>query len=460
MMVSLPFAQTSPSFSNQPIKSESTTSSLDGIKSAKTKNTSCTAKSTQLNPFEQVLKQSTTPPNKPENTKIKTATKPSQAKTPPSNATENKANTTETPLLTSASASSLPAKQSSTASATETLAFNAIVQSQITPVLATPTAEADLEPNQPIPEEPSLLLNPELLGLQTLQPETPKPFTLTDAPAPHAENQRSKTNNEPHSEASLSNENAPNQQENQQSTHSSQLESDETPLLARATTSASALPPDVQPVLQPVASIDASAEVSVKDVASIVEQVGGKLEAVLTHGAGNKQVNIVLQPEALGSVRVQLQQGANQSVSGKIIVQTPEAFTALTQQLDGLKSRLEGQGINLQKLDIVLAPAVDNIVLDSQQQLALLDVSTGSDAFTQQEGETQSGFNNNTQEEPEAFSMDKYRQSSGGESDAKEEGRKATHQERQEAYKAHMNELRGLRSYRSAMRGSNQSQYA
>ena len=211
-------------------------------------------------------------------------------------------------------------------------------------------------------------------------------------------------------------------------------------------------------MLQPVASIDASTEVSGKAVASIVEQVGGKLEGVLTNGAGNKQVNMVLQPEALGTVRVQLQQGTNQSVSGKIIVQTPEAFAALTQQLDGLKSRLEGQGITLQKLDIVLAPAVDNSVLDSQQQLALLDASTGSDAFTQQEGETQSGFNSNTREEPEAFSMDKYRQPSGGENGANEEGGKATQQERKEAYQAHMNELRGLRSYRSAMRGSNQSQ--
>ena len=422
MMVSLPFAQTSPSFSNQSIKSESTAISLDGIKSAKTKNTARTAKSTQLNPFEQVLKQSTTPHNKPENAEVKTATKPSQAETP---------------------------------------TFNAIVQSQLVPVLATPTTEADPEQNQPVAEEhPLSQEDSQLLSLQTLPPETTKPFTLTDSHAPHAENQRSKTNKEPHSEASLSNENTPNQQENQQSTHSSKSDSDETPLLARITTSESALPSGVQQVLQPVASIDASAEVSVKDVASVVEQVGGKLEAVLTNGAGNKQVNIVLQPEALGTVRVQLQQGANQSVSGKIIVQTPEAFTALTQQLDGLKSRLEGQGISLQKLDVVLAPAVDNIVLDSQQQLALLDVSSGSDAFTQQDGQPDSGFNNNTQEEPEAFSMDKYRQYSG-ENGAKDEGGKATQQERKEAYQAHMNELRGLRSYRSALRGSSSSsQYA
>lgn len=458
MMVSVPFAQASPSFINQSIKSESTANSLDGIKNAKTKNTSRTAKSTQLNSFEQVLKQSTTQPNKPENTKIKTATKPSQTETPPSNATENNANATETPLLTSASSASLQAKQPSTPSATEILAFNAIVQSQLTPVLATPTAEVDPEPNQSTAEESSLPLNPEFLGLQTLQQETMKPFTFTESPAPQAESHFSQTNNEANSEASLSNENAPNQQENQPSAHSPKSDSDETPLLARVTTSASALPLEVQQVLQPVASIDASTEVSVKAVASIVEQVGGKLEAVLTNGAGNKQVSMVLQPEALGSVRVQLQQGANQSVSGKIIVQTPEAFTALTQQLDGLKSRLEGQGITLQKLDIVLAPAVDNSVLDSQQQLALLDVSTGSDAFTQQEGETQSGFNSNTREEPEAFSMDKYRQPSGGENGANEEGGKATQQERKEAYQAHMNELRGLRSYRSAMRGSNQSQ--
>ncbi|MCS6267867.1 MAG: flagellar hook-length control protein FliK [Vampirovibrio sp.] len=422
MMVSLPFAQTSPSFSNQSIKSESTAISLNGIKSVKTKNATQIAKSKQLNPFEQVLKQSTTPPNKPENAKVKTATKPSQAETP---------------------------------------TFNAIVQSQLVPVLATPTTEGDPEQNQPVAEEhPLSQEDAQLLSLQTLQPEIIKPSILTDSDAPHAENQRSKTNNEPHSEASLSNENTPNQQENQQSTHSSKSDSDETPLLARITTSESALPSEVQQVLQPVASIDASAEVSVKDVASVVEQVGGKLEAVLTNGAGNKQVNIVLQPEALGTVRVQLQQGANQSVSGKIIVQTPEAFTALTQQLDGLKSRLEGQGISLQKLDVVLAPAVDNIVLDSQQQLALLDVSTGSDAFTQQDGQPDSGFNNNTQEEPEAFSMDKYRQSSG-ENGAKEEGGKANQQERKEAYQAHMNELRGLRSYRSALRGSSSSsQYA
>jgi flagellar hook-length control protein FliK len=191
------------------------------------------------------------------------------------------------------------------------------------------------------------------------------------------------------------------------------------------------------------------AGVSVETLTAVVDQVGGQLEALTTTGAGNKQVNIVLQPEALGSVRIQLQQSANQTVSGKIIVQTPEAYTALTQKLAGLKERIEAQGITLQKLDIVLAPP------ESSTQLAALQTTqatTQSNPDMKNQSEHQT-----TNPEPEAFSMDKYRQPSGQNTEEGGGSSTTNQQERKAAYQEHLNALRGMRSYRAA---TNRNTYA
>jgi hypothetical protein len=446
-MVSVSFVQNAASLLTQ--QSLLLTESTPKAQENKTKkNTDTQRANPEENQFAQVLKQSaTSTPNKPQKKGGTTANKQQPQEATPS---LDEPAVEAAPLVTvTGEKDGLP---SSTANATvdETLAFNAIVQSELA-LLATAN-------NLTASQEATLTVQKNTLS-SLQQPETIQSTDTPSTPSAYAtETPTTSQNNDSNTEAFLSSDKNPSNPENQKSTTPS---TEAVSGIASLGSSETTLPAEALPV---ASFVDASVDVPVTEVASIVEQVGGKLESVLTTGAGNKQVSMVLQPEALGAVRVQLQQGSNQSVSGKIIVQTPEAFTALTQQLDGLKTRLENQGINLQKLEVVLAPpkADNTIVLDSQHHLAMLEASSSSSTDLSQQGgsEAKSGFNNTaSQEEPEAFSMDKYRQSSNQE-DTNQEGGKATQQEKQAAYQAHLNELRGMRSYRSALKGSNTMQYA
>ena len=425
------------------------------------------------NAFEKALKQSTAP--KTDAPKKKTTTTPPAKPTKPVEASvpaENvqAVNPTEESKPVSATTTPAPAIDTS-------LAFASVVQGQLAstnPSPTIPTEDPSTAAQQATVVDPKLTQQPEpfasVTSKESSQQATVVDPKLTQQPEPAnvtskessqqhpSEQQQDTTKNNNQSEAFLSNEDP------EKSNNLNRQPAEEPPLLQSSTASNTLLPADIQLAMQPVAPPEnlPLADVSVKEVASVVAQVGGQLESVISNGAGNKQVTMVLQPEALGTVRVQLHQGENKAVSGKIIVQTPEAFTALNQQIDSLKARMEGQGVTVQKLEIVLAPPTDNLVLDSRHHQAVLAASSSESAFNdtgsqqKQQGQTDAGF----KEEPEAFSMDKYRQSSS--ENASQEGQTtANQQDRKEAYQAHLNELRGLRSYRLAMKGSNaSSQYA
>lgn len=417
------------------------------------------------NAFEKALKQSTAPktdaPKKKNTSTPAKPTKPVEASVPAENV--QAVNPTEESKPVSATTTPAPAIDTS-------LAFASVVQGQLAstnPSPTIPTEDPSTAAQQP---EPANVTSKESFQQQSATPVFPQSTLLTQQPKPAntsqkeapqqhpSEQQQDTTKNNNQSEAFLSNEDP------EKSNNLNRQPAEEPPLLQSSTASNTLLPADIQLAMQPVAPPEnlPLADVSVKEVASVVAQVGGQLESIVTNGAGNKQVTMVLQPEALGTVRVQLHQGENKAVSGKIIVQTPEAFTALNQQIDSLKARMEGQGVTVQKLEIVLAPPTDNLVLDSRHHQAVLAASSSESAFNdtgsqqKQQGQTDAGF----KEEPEAFSMDKYRQSSS--ENASQEGQTtANQQDRKEAYQAHLNELRGLRSYRLAMKGSNaSSQYA
>ena len=417
------------------------------------------------NAFEKALKQSTAPktdaPKKKNTSTPAKPTKPVEASVPAENV--QAVNPTEESKPVSATTTPAPAIDTS-------LAFASVVQGQLAstnPSPTIPTEDPSTAAQQP---EPANVTSKESFQQQSATPVFPQSTLLTQQPKPAntsqkeapqqhpSEQQQDTTKNNNQSEAFLSNEDP------EKSNNLNRQPAEEPPLLQSSTASNTLLPADIQLAMQPVAPPEnlPLADVSVKEVASVVAQVGGQLESIVTNGAGNKQVTMVLQPEALGTVRVQLHQGENKAVSGKIIVQTPEAFTALNQQIDSLKARMEGQGVTVQKLEIVLAPPTDNLVLDSRHHQAVLAASSSESAFNdtgsqqKQQGHTDAGF----KEEPEAFSMDKYRQSSS--ENASQEGQTtANQQDRKEAYQAHLNELRGLRSYRLAMKGSNaSSQYA
>jgi hypothetical protein len=398
------------------------------------------------NAFEKALKQSTAPktdaPKKKNTSTPAKPTKPVEASVPAENV--QAVNPTEESKPVSATTTPAPAIDTS-------LAFASVVQGQLAstnPSPTIPTEDPSTAAQQATVVDPKLTQQPEFANVTSKESSQQHP----------SEQQQDTTKNNNQSEAFLSNEDP------EKSNNLNRQPAEEPPLLQSSTASNTLLPADIQLAMQPVAPPEnlPLADVSVKEVASVVAQVGGQLESIVTNGAGNKQVTMVLQPEALGTVRVQLHQGENKAVSGKIIVQTPEAFTALNQQIDSLKARMEGQGVTVQKLEIVLAPPTDNLVLDSRHHQAVLAASSSESAFNdtgsqqKQQGQTDAGF----KEEPEAFSMDKYRQSSS--ENASQEGQTtANQQDRKEAYQAHLNELRGLRSYRLAMKGSNaSSQYA
>lgn len=213
-------------------------------------------------------------------------------------------------------------------------------------------------------------------------------------------------------------------------------------------------------------ALPVTTDVAVTDLHAVAAQVGGKLESLVANNnlaTGARQVSMVLQPEALGNVRIQLQQDTGtQAISGRIIVQTPEALTALTQQFDGLKAQLEGQGITLQKLDIVLAPSADTTVLESQQHQAMLEVSSGGDTFnsssdTDTASNSSKEFNNTDQSDEEAFNNQATNNNGFSSDGTQQEASGFSQQARKEAYQTHLNELRGLRSYRAALQGNSLS---
>ncbi|MDH4380162.1 MAG: flagellar hook-length control protein FliK [Vampirovibrionales bacterium] len=105
------------------------------------------------------------------------------------------------------------------------------------------------------------------------------------------------------------------------------------------------------------------------------------------------QVSLILNPEHLGSVRVQLT--ANPpggpdagAIQARFIVSTPEAQTLLTQQLESLSHRLESQNVKLDRIHIILAP---DGVSASQSSSS----STGSGLFQSGDQSAQSGSQGN-----------------------------------------------------------------
>jgi flagellar hook-length control protein FliK len=83
-------------------------------------------------------------------------------------------------------------------------------------------------------------------------------------------------------------------------------------------------------------------------------QVGDTLAAMANHG--KHSVNLNLNPETLGSVRINLQYGANSGqVSARFVVERPEALAQLQAQTEQLMQTLSDQGIKLDRVDWVLA---------------------------------------------------------------------------------------------------------
>ena len=70
---------------------------------------------------------------------------------------------------------------------------------------------------------------------------------------------------------------------------------------------------------------------------------------------GHKSLVLKLNPDNLGEVRLQLNSNAQQQVSAKLIVSNMDAQDALNNQISSLKQSLEGQGLQVGKISVVMA---------------------------------------------------------------------------------------------------------
>lgn len=70
---------------------------------------------------------------------------------------------------------------------------------------------------------------------------------------------------------------------------------------------------------------------------------------------GHKELIIRLNPDNLGEVKINLTSSGNNALSARLIASTPESHALLQNQIQTLKSSLEAHGIQLDRLNVVLA---------------------------------------------------------------------------------------------------------
>lgn len=75
---------------------------------------------------------------------------------------------------------------------------------------------------------------------------------------------------------------------------------------------------------------------------------------------GHKELIIRLNPDNLGEVRINLTSHGNQELSARMIASTQESHDLLKGQLDTLKQRLESQGIQVDRLSVVMAGSAES----------------------------------------------------------------------------------------------------
>jgi hypothetical protein len=70
---------------------------------------------------------------------------------------------------------------------------------------------------------------------------------------------------------------------------------------------------------------------------------------------GHRELIIRLNPDNLGEVRINLTSHGNQQLSARLIATTPESHELLKGQMDSLKTSLTAQGVNVDRISVVLA---------------------------------------------------------------------------------------------------------
>lgn len=85
------------------------------------------------------------------------------------------------------------------------------------------------------------------------------------------------------------------------------------------------------------------------DMSGIIEQITERMQ--LQQQQGKNQINLQLEPEALGKVRIRLQLENNQ-LTARLVVENNQVKGYLEQNLPGLKSNLIRQGFNIEQIQL------------------------------------------------------------------------------------------------------------
>jgi len=87
---------------------------------------------------------------------------------------------------------------------------------------------------------------------------------------------------------------------------------------------------------------------------NILEQIRAKF--ALNSQNGMQKITIGLTPESLGKLQIEISKGMN-GISAQILAENPQAKEILDKNLDGLKSVLQAQGVNVNNVNVKIAEA-------------------------------------------------------------------------------------------------------
>lgn len=111
---------------------------------------------------------------------------------------------------------------------------------------------------------------------------------------------------------------------------------------------------------------------------------------------GQRELIIRLNPDNLGEVRINLVRHGDNSLSARLIASTQESHDLLQSQLESLKESLESQGIQVERLNVMLAGSPETQNQNTQSQQHNNQQSTDNNNNTQQQANNQGQADHNT----------------------------------------------------------------
>ncbi len=85
------------------------------------------------------------------------------------------------------------------------------------------------------------------------------------------------------------------------------------------------------------------------------------------YDSANKTMQLQLNPEDLGSLRIQIKQMNEGLISARLVVEQPDALNKMQDQVNDMQRHLESQGLKVDKIEVVLAGANSQASKDSAE---------------------------------------------------------------------------------------------